>query len=347
MAHSVSKTVRTGAASAGVRHGDFIDGQAMDLTKLSSFHMVAKHGGFTRAGRATGQSKTTLSRHVSELEESLGVRLVERGARDTPLTEEGRSLFERTASLVASIEEIADEIRAGMATPRGTLRISVPLLFAQVAMGRLAALFVQLHPHVQVKVIAEDRPVDLVDEGIDLVIRVNPPPDQILVGRRFLDDHLVVVAAPDLEQPSGGSAREPRPVRAIVLPTLTENKIWQVERETSHLLLAPDPILVLSSFNMVRDATLSGVGAAILPWSMAMHEVAAGRLVEWGRIAGGSVEIWVLYASRRLVSSKVSAFVQFLVNAFPEGSSEELAAMLVTPETPTRANPKPLNLQTI
>lgn len=178
----------------------------MDLLALADFNLVARYGGVGKASRATGRPKATLSRRVAELEASLELRLFERGTRALKLTEEGRALFERTGRLLTELDETAATIASGGHSPRGRLRVSAPLLFSQTAMGKLAAGFSLKYPEVRLEVTTEDRPVDMVEEAYDLVIRVNPEPDESLVGRVFLHDRLVVVASPDLPRPGGEMA---------------------------------------------------------------------------------------------------------------------------------------------
>ena len=113
----------------------------MDLLALVDFNLVARHGGFGRAARATGRPKATLSRRVAELESSLGLRLFERGARMLKLTQEGQALHTRTGTLLSEIDETAAAIALGGEQARGRLRISAPMLFSQAAMGKLAAGF--------------------------------------------------------------------------------------------------------------------------------------------------------------------------------------------------------------
>src|SRR5687768_14991346 len=158
----------------------------MDLLALADFNLVARHGGFGRAARASGRPKATLSRRVGELEASLQLRLFERGARTLKLTQEGQALFERTGALLTELDEAAAAITSGSEKPRGRLRISAPVLFSQIAMGKLAAAFSLKWPDVRLEVTTEDRALDLVEEGYDLVIRVNPDPDEGLVGRIVL-----------------------------------------------------------------------------------------------------------------------------------------------------------------
>lgn len=295
----------------------------MDLLALTDFNLVARHGGFGRAARLSGRPKATLSRRVAELERSLDLRLFERGARSLKLTEEGRALHERTSVLLTEIDEVAAVIASGGERPRGRLRVSAPLLFSQTAMGRLAAGFALRYPEVRLEVSTEDRPVDLVEEGYDLVIRVNRAPDENLVGRIFLRDRLVVVAAPGLARPAGG-----KPVPVVVRDPAASAGEWELSGPSGRQRIAVEPVLALSSMVMVRDAVRGGVGAARLPVSLVSHDLAGGLLAHWGDVDGPEIALWALYPSRRLLSARVSAFLDYLKEAFPQGTPDELAAYL-------------------
>ena len=295
----------------------------MDLLALADFNLVARHGGFGRAARAAGRPKATLSRRVSELESSLDLRLFERGRRNLKLTEEGRALHERTGALLAELDETAAAIAARGDRPRGRLRISAPLLFSQTAMGKLAAAFAMEYPEVRLEVTTEDRSVDMIEEGYDLVIRVNPDPDESLVGRIFLRDRLVVVASPSLRRPVGDVT-----VPAVVRSAGDLNSAWTVVTPVGSAGIAIEPVLRLSSLIMIRDAVRAGVGAARLPVSLVSRDLAAGRLVHWGDVDGPEISLWTLYPSRRLLSARVAAFLDCLTDAFPSGKPEELASFI-------------------
>lgn len=295
----------------------------MDLLALADFNLVARHGGFGRAARAAGRPKATLSRRVSELEAHLNLRLFERGTRGLKLTQEGRALFERTGALLAELDESAAAIAAGGDKPRGRLRISAPLLFSQIAMGKLAATFALQYPDIRLEVTTEDRPVDMVEEGYDIVIRVNPDPDETLIGRILLRDRLVVVASSALKRPDDITA-----VAAIVRGAEGQTTAWTVKSPRGSSRIAIDPVLRLMSLIMVRDAVRLGVGAARLPISLVSHDLAAGRLVHWGDVEGPEIALWALYPSKRLLSNRVSAFLDHLKEAFPQGTPEELAAYI-------------------
>jgi DNA-binding transcriptional LysR family regulator len=295
----------------------------MDLLALADFNLVARHGGFGKASRAAGRPKATLSRRVAELEASLDLRLFERGARVLKLTEEGRALFERTAQLLTELDETAAAIASGGHNPRGRLRISSPLLFSQTAMGKLAAGFALKHPDVRLEVTTEDRAVDMIEEAYDLVIRVNPEPDESLVGRVFLHDRLVVVASPNLPQSTNGSA-----IPVVVRGPAKQAEVWNVMTPAGKSTVPVNPVLSLSSLVMVRDAVRTGVGAARLPVSLVSHDLADGSLVQWGDVDGPEIALWTLYPTRRLLSARVSAFLDYLREAFPKGTPDELSAYL-------------------
>lgn len=293
----------------------------MDLLALADFTLVARHGGFGKAARAARRPKATLSRRVAELEAALDLRLFERGQRDLKLTEEGRALADRAGALLAELEETTIEIASGGAAVRGRLRISAPLLFSQTAMGRLAAGFAHRYPDVRLEVTADDRAVDMIEEGYDLVIRVNPAADDTLVGRPFLHDRLIVVAAPDLISLTGGIAP------AVVRDRDVERS-WMIDTAEGQRSIAIDPVLRLSSLIMIRDAARLGAGVARLPLSLISRDIAEGRLIAWGDVPASRVALWALYPSRRLLNARVSAFLEYLRQSFPNGTAEELAAYL-------------------
>jgi DNA-binding transcriptional LysR family regulator len=286
----------------------------MDLNALADFNLVATHKGFGKASRATGRSKATLSRRISDLEEALGVRLIERGTHRLELTEAGELLWARTEEPMREVADAIAAAREGVSTPRGRLRVAAPLLFSQLALGRLSAQFMAAYPEVRVEVVAEDRVVDLVDERFDVAIRPNPRPDNTLVGRCFARDTLVVAAAPSVPIPVV-EHDNPIPVPAVVM-NYREGELWSVDG--GRLTLEPQPVMHLSSLLMVRDAAIAGGGVALLPESIIWDPLAKGKLVQWGK-SGKDVELWVLHTSRRLPSPKVRAFVDFLCAQFPTG----------------------------
>jgi DNA-binding transcriptional LysR family regulator len=293
----------------------------MDLQSLTDFNLVATHGGFGRASRISGRPKATLSRRVTELEQSLGVRLIERGTHVLRLTDEGRSLHERTAGPLSEISEAGEALVLGSAAPRGRLRISVPVVLAHVAFGRIGARFALTYPEVQLEIVAEDRKVDPVEDGYDLLIRIDPAPNERLVGRRILNDERLIVAPPMMPRPTATRDLSAEiAVKAVLLTTTPPDTLWRLRavRGNKTLVIRPEPMLRLSSLLMARDAVLAGAGPALLPKFLVADDIAAGRLDLWGTQDGPPVEIWALQSSRRLIGAKIKAFLDVVEKAFPD-----------------------------
>jgi DNA-binding transcriptional LysR family regulator len=217
------------------------------------------------------------------------------------------------------MHEVAEAVAAARdspATPRGRLRIAAPLLFSQMALGRIAARFLASYPEVQIEAVAEDRVVNLVDEHFDVSIRINPPRDSTLVGRCFARDRLILAAAPSISRPTV-DGDSPARVPAVVMPSYRDGDVWSVSG--GQFTIAPQAVLRVSSLLMVRDAIAAGAGAALLPRSIIGDLLEQGVLVSWGS-ADEEVELWVLHTSRRLQSPKVRAFVEFMCSQYPDGS---------------------------
>lgn len=291
----------------------------MDLSALADFHRVAAAGSLGKASRDTGRPKATLSRHIRQLEESLGVRLVERGQRALRLTAEGQVLYARTRDRLREIEDAGQAIASGNDQPRGVLRVSVPLSFERTHGGRLAAEFIARYPAVHLYLEASNRYVDLIEEGFDVVVRVNPVPTSELVGRLIARDEQWIVAPPSLPLPKAGKRGAPVSVPAVAMTLRVQAAVWECERNGKSHQLKPDFRMQLSTLNGVRVAAVAGAGAALLPRSLVRNDVAEGKLVRWGIPPRQTAELWVLHSSRRLVSPKVSAFVAFVVESFPTG----------------------------
>ncbi len=297
----------------------------MDLEALADFNLVASHGGFSRASRITGRPKASLSRRVRQLEDSLGVQLIERGVRTLRLTEDGAALHARTSPLLDQIEDIEEILKGDVGLPHGRLRVSAPVLLAQRGLGRIAARYAAAYPDVQLEIIADDRFVDPLADGYGLVLRANPEPTTGLAGRCFLRDELIVVAHRSLPRPDDGGAAAPVP--AVVLSGSTVTPVWRVAHEAGVQLLHTHASLHLSSMTMMHDAVLDGAGVAMMPRSLVQPDLDTGELVCWGSVEGRRIEVWALYAPHRHVSRKVSAFIRLLVEQFVDGSADGFASL--------------------
>lgn len=243
------------------------------------------------------------------------MRLIERGGQRLQITEAGERLLSRTVGAIRDIDEAVESTREASANPSGWLRIAAPLLFSQLALGKLLAEFRRRYPRIHIDVIAENRMSDLVDEHFDVAIRINPHKNSALVGRLFARDRLVLAAIPAFEMPVGDAQNAPE-IPAIVMSTYSDGEVWSVQGGQRRFV--PQPVMRLSSLLTVRDATLAGAGAAMLPQSIISQQLEKGELVCWGE-ADTLTELWVLHTSRRLQSPKVKAFVEFICEQYPTG----------------------------
>jgi DNA-binding transcriptional LysR family regulator len=299
----------------------------MDLHALSDFNAVVTHGGFGRASRATGRPKASLSRRVMQLEETMGVRLLQRGAGTLALTEEGQALHASTSRLLNEIEEAADAVGMNARRPNGRLRISAPTVLAYEALGRLAAIYIAEYPDVRVEVVAEDRFVDLIADDYDVVIRANPAPDTELAGRCFLRGELVVVATPSLADELkelkhlSDARKEPLVIPAVTLLSAPDNDVWRIAGTQGASVFHPRAVARFSSISMVCEAAIAGAGAAVLPVYKARAALQSGQLEKLGTMRDRSVEVWALYATRRQLSPKISAFVKLLTESFSDANA--------------------------
>jgi len=282
----------------------------MDLQALRDFNLVAVHGGFGRAARATRRPKATLSRKVAELEQGLGVRLIDRGTRTLRLTDEGVALHEATRGPLHDIAEAELTVGSSASVPQGRLRVSAPVVLSHVALAPVSAEFARAYPTVELEIVAEDRKADPVDDGFDIVIRVNPSPDERLVGRRILQDEQLLVGAPGAVLPTSEE------IEVVALNSMPPDSVWHIRTDTGPRIFRPRPRLRFSSFLMVREGLLAGAGFALVPQLMVAGDIAAGRLARLGWAEGRRAEIWALQNSRRLASRKVRLFLDALSKAF-------------------------------
>ncbi len=282
-------------------------GQYMDLNGLKSFVAVAAEGGFGAASRKTGIAKTSLSRHVRQLEEQLDVRLLERTQTGFRLTDEGRFLLEKSQPLLAELDDLAEVLGTRRLSPSGKLRISVPTIMANSSFGEIAARYARLYPDVQLEVVAEDRRVDPVREGYDAVLRAQPSVDEELMGKRILSDTVLLVCRPDVQG---------APLPFIALGNLYREKRLEIRHQGVEHQLETREVMRLSSPTMIYDAVLAGAGAALLPLIVIGEDIKNGTLVSLGEQIDGEINFWFLYPSRRHLSLRTRAFMTLLEEHF-------------------------------
>ena len=295
-----------------------------DLNDLYYYVHVVEHGGFAAAGRALGLPKSKLSRRIAQLEERLGVRLLQRSTRHFSVTETGQIYYEHCKAMLVQAEAAQEAIEMTRAEPRGLVRMSCPTALLHAHVGRMLGEFMAHNPHVTVHLDATNRPVEPIAESIDLVVRVRPPPlaDSELVMRVLSDRSQSLVASPALlaalGTPVGPADLSAFPSLALGPPQ--DDHLWTLYGpEQAQATLHHQPRLVTSDMVALRNAALAGVGIVQLPTLMVCDELAAGTLIrllpDW---APRREIIHVVYPSRRGLLPAVRALIDHLARSYAQ-----------------------------
>lgn len=283
----------------------------MDLNELFIFVRVAQAGSFAAASRALDIPKSTLSRKVSELEERLGARLLQRTTRKLSLTHAGRIYFDHAARIVSDIEEAERSVTEMQEVPRGLLRVTAPVGFK--FLGGMVTGFLSRYPEVEVTISCTDRVVDLVDEGFDLAIRAGKLADSSLVAKLLgYERWLLVSSAKYLE--GSDTPKVPADLEShasiVFFGGRMERTQWTLERDGTSCQVRVTSRLAANDIDMVKEAALAGLGIAMLPASRCIDEIRMKRLVrilpDWQAPA---TPIHIVYPSSRHLSPKVRAFI--------------------------------------
>jgi DNA-binding transcriptional LysR family regulator len=293
-----------------------------DLNNLYFFARVVEFGSYTAAAEALGIQTSKLSRRVGALEKELGVRLLNRTTRKLSLTDAGRTFHRHCAALIAEAEAAKDAIGQTLSAPRGVVRVSCPTGLLHGAVAAILARYLAAHPQVDIVLEATNRRVDVVDEGIDIAIRVRLPPldDSDLAMRSFGQSAMILVASPTLVAAHG----QPQSLTDIArMPTLSMGKIgkehtWRfVDADSRPAELTHSPRLSTDDLATLRQAAIRGVGVACLPALLVADALAGGALVRL--LPSLSSRLGVVHAvfpSRRGMVPAVRALLDFLSEGF-------------------------------
>lgn len=303
----------------------------MGLDDALIFTRVVECHSFTGAATSLGMQKSTVSRRIVQLEERLGVRLLNRTTRRLRMTEVGQAYYERCRQIMLDFAEAEQAVMQLQQAPAGLLRIAAPIEFGQWVLGRVIGEFVRLHPDIVAEVELASRAVDPLEEGVDIAIVVGQPEDSSLVARKLFEARRRLCASPAYLARHGtpGCALDLSSHRAIGL-SHDPVRHWPL----TELHVASRRVLTCNNITLAREAALAGAGIAALPCMITDAEVRSGRLVELlPDVELPTGELYAVYPSRRFQAMKVKAFLDFLVAALPvEGGQlvEPVDARLLT-----------------
>lgn len=304
-----------------------VGGALQDLNDLYFFAAVVEHQGFSAAGRALGIPKSRLSKRVAQLEERLGVRLLQRTTRRFVVTDVGERFYAHCRAVLEEAQAAQDAVDELRAEPRGVVRLSCPVALAQTVLAYLLPDFLAQYPKMQVRMLASDRRVDIISEGIDLAIRVRSKldTDANLVIRSFGQSRTLLVASPRLLDTRG---RPVVPDDLAQLPALSMREhegaqLWELNgANAEHVSVEVHARLICGDFAVLLEATRRGLGVALLPEFVCAPAVASGELEvvlpQWSAPQG---TMHFVYPSRRGMLPGVRALVDFLAEQLPAAAA--------------------------
>lgn len=286
--------------------------------QMKTFAAVVDGGSFVQAADALDMSKPAVSRHVAELEQRLGVRLLQRTTRKLSLTEEGRLFYGRCKTVLADVEVAEEEITAKSVAVKGLVRVNVPVSFGLWELAPLWPDFMTKFPDVELDITFADRMVDLVEEGYDLAVRIARLPNSSLVSRKLASTRLVLCASPAYLKKHGKPKHPSELANHTVLSysLLATGDQWNFNGPEGAVSVTVKPVMRTNSGDTCVAAARKHKGVVLQPSFMVNADLQSGALVEL-MPAYRSIEfgIFAVYPTRQYVSPKVRALIDFLAKA--------------------------------
>ena len=284
---------------------------------VSVFAKVVEQGSFARAAERLAMSTSAISRHVADLEAHLETRLLNRTTRRLSLTETGQAFFERCVQLLADLEEAEEAVSSAAVVPRGTLKLTCSISFGVRHLAAAIAEFARRHPQLRFDVELSDRTVDIVDEGIDLAIRIGEIGSRSLIARKIGVSQLVCCAAPSYlaSHPAPKVPADLASHACLSYEYSPERNVWRFRdrRGNEHEVRIAGPAHA-NNGQMLCALAVAGMGIHLEPDFIVAPDVRTGRLVTLlPDFMPPAIDIYAAYPSRRHLSMKVRAFVDFLL----------------------------------
>ena len=292
-----------------------------DLRTLAIFVKVAERRSFVRAATDLGITQSGVSNAISRLEQQLGTRLLARTTRRVSLTEHGAAYFERCRQALAELEEAELVLKDSQLEPSGNLRIDTSVSFGRLKMVPLLGPFQAQYPHIKLRVTFTDRYIDLIEEGIDVCVRLGQLYDSSLIARRLTGAQFSVVGSPRYLAKFGKPKRlDDLTEHNCLAFTFRETRLardWHFLQEGVEKTLPPKGNISFSDGAAVCDAACAGYGLAQLQDYFVDSAIAQGKLVSvLDRFKPNIEPIWLVYPQTRHLTPTVRAFVDFMAAQF-------------------------------
>lgn len=310
------------------------------MTSISTFVKIAEAGGFAAAARKLGVSPSTVTTQIQDLEDRLGVRLLNRSTRKVSLTEIGKAYYERCMHILSDMDEADSAVHAMHAKPSGVLHlnvsISIPFFVAPVI-----AEFTSLYPDVKVNMTMSDRMVDLVEDGIDLAITTLPVPNSNLIMRRVGSMRLMVYGSPDYFA-RRGMPREPGDLvhhNCLEYAFSSWGSEWRFKSPAGEHAIHISGNMEANSINALKQAAVLGQGLILAPEFLAADEVKSGRLIAvLTEFTSPELPINAVYPHRQHLSTNVRTFLDLVTRHVQAADQEPATGELDIPPELISAN---------
>ncbi len=294
----------------------------IDLNEIRVFAQVVESRSFSGAARLLGQPRATVSRKVTQLESSLGVRLLQRTTRKLSLTDAGREYYVSCSSALSEIDLANQVLTSTQRNPSGVLRISAPLAAQTGFMCDWITEFLSLHEEVSINLVLSDDVIDLIEDGVDVAFRAGSLKDSSLVARKLGNTKLVLCASPDylIQSTALKSPKDLKNHTGIIFGNSLEKTSWRLQKGKDTVAVQVQGRVLVNSMEFTLQACLAGLGVALLPFAMIGELVKSRRLQmvleDYSANVGG---LYVIYPSKSHLSTTVRAFVDFIITKADKG----------------------------
>lgn len=289
-----------------------------DLAQLRTFLTIAGLKSYSKAAEKLGMSRAMASKHVQDLETDLGVKLFNRTTRQLSLTESGETLLASAGALLEGFEAIEEELRSRTKTPKGNLRISAPMSFGVRHLGPIFNGFLKRFPEMTLDIRFDDRVTNIVEEGIDVAIRIRTLPDSSLVARRLATARMVLCASPEylLKHGEPQHPDELREHHCLIYEYLSRYGTWSLERDGERLDVRIQGPVRANNGDTLVEAALDGWGIILTPTFIAHEALRSGRLKpvlrDWHPV---EPQLYAVMPPGRDKTLKVRVFVDHLAES--------------------------------
>lgn len=301
------------------------------LDAMRAFTKVVALSSFTEAAHVLGLTRSAVSKSVAELEEILGVRLIDRTTRQVSVTETGRAYYERCLDILASIEETELEVSQLHAEPRGVLRVNAPMSFGVMHLARAITEFMARHPNLKIELLLNDQFIDPIQSSIDITIRVAILTDSSLVARKLAPAPRALVASPKyLAQ--YGTPDKPEDLihhRCLHYSQHAAPPRWDFTHAGNVLTVPISSAFCSNNGDIIMAAAIADQGIANLPSFLVSPEIGDGRLVTvLPNFPPTQLNIYALYAPHKYMPAKIRALIDHLVAHFGDAKWDQVKGVI-------------------